>query len=454
MASNSYRIGKYNFEVDFEWVSLGLSENDGFKKILSERGHSCFVKISGESEVAGSQIGTKKKSGYSGKSYSLAGYVEALVDSDRYIFVRELGDGTYYFLLVDNGYIQKDSDSIIAETSLIQSKIAEAASKSMDIFIDSTNADYLTAGEQKTDLSIDEHLTEDKPENDCLVRTTSDTRNQVLKLVVLSLFAVSLVSALYFGYGIIKKQWEESKRESQPIKTRQQLEMEKKAEAEKKVAQRLLLRTKGLAPEAQVRGCIDSYNYQNGLINIGGWTLESMECSARGLVTKISQNTLFDMTPLQLKQRFEDITGVKITFGNGSDQWLKSAQITNNLGIMGMPRREGILPDELPTRGEIEQKIRAKLFDLKRKGFAIDGISEKPEIFSEEDNIPPELLYTVGTIKFYTSNMHQAMVVAGVLTDRFVTFNKIDVFSSNKPQVNGSEDSSLTHTVIINYFYR
>ena len=60
MASNSYRIGKYNFEVDFEWVSLGLSENDGFKKILSERGHSCFVKISGESEVAGSQIGTKK----------------------------------------------------------------------------------------------------------------------------------------------------------------------------------------------------------------------------------------------------------------------------------------------------------------------------------------------------------------------------------------------------------
>lgn len=455
--SDSFKILKHRFETGFTWSLLSKKDSSKIKETLKDKGHGCYVLVSRDDAVGGTSFGSKSKKAESKTSHSVAAYVFELVETQYgikgYIFLRELEDGNFYFLKVENGYIQKGSDVVISLDEA-KTRIAAANDDNNSIYIDSERASWIANGIDYKDISLEETIKQGdlKPNVSTKIVGLNDQRNKILlSLVILALSAVILLVG-YWSVNLIIDKWKESQKVERKLKTKSELALENRKAKELIVAKRLLQRTKTLSPKAISMSCIRSYFNQDGLRDIGGWDLNNVVCKPDGLGSIYVQNDIRAISSQEFADRVQGYERMKVSMSpNG--RWMGKATVKNTSGFVNNKVREGITLEELPSLNDINNSIMAKLRDLKLKGVYFGDIREAKEIFSEEDNVPEDLPYMVGNLVFVLPSLDRVQLISELFNYNFVQFIELEIHNA-KPLNLNTEDKSLKYVLKISYFYR
>lgn len=460
--SDLFNINKFTFEAGFKWTAVAEFDTAQIKKFLSENDHNCYALAKNDESVGGGTLGTKVAVSKKKSSHSLAAFVFELIEEQfgvkKYIFIHEIEndpDNRLYYLNVENGYIQDDSDVIVSQDEAM-SRIAIADTKGEVIYLDSSRASFISNGVSYNDLSIKDTLDEGyvKPSSSTRVTGLNDGRDKLLKgfIVAVALFALLYLSYFTINYAI--GLYKDSKKKNESLMTKSQIALQNKKAKEAIVAQRLMLKTKTLSPAAISNSCIKSYFEQDGVKSIGGWKLYSVKCKPNGLINMFIQEDMRGaLSPTDFEARVSSYDRMKVTMSpNG--RWLGKATVTNTIGFVNNSMREGLLPEDLPTHFDIQTTIFSKLRDLKLKGIYFGDVQEAPEQFTEEQDIPPELLYTVGSVPFVLSSLDQVQLVSDYFNYPYVQLREIELLSDTPINISGVNDKSLKYILKLSFFYR
>lgn len=435
--SEHFVINGHHFEDGFTWVALTSPSDKAIAAAMQDRGHGCYVSMGskdGRDTISGLVLGTKEVRKGGSKSYSLAAFIYDVFRFDggigNFTFIRQLGDDGYYYLEVEGGYIQ-GGDVILSSLDQIHDVVSNCQG---ELFIDSPNAQMIADVHEYKDVSVRRIMDEHSLGSRHLIKSPNDARARQIRMLMWVIVAAGGLYAAYLGMDYIKEWWAEFNREEVVEKSQEQIALEKRAKAERIVGERLKSQTAGLSAFDVVEGCFDSYLFQGGAFDVGGWKMTDIKCTSSNLQSKYEQGNVYELSGEALTQRLSQIDGVKVRVGDGKD-WLKTATLTVDKGYADRISNPGLFLEQLPNPNVANGFVMDNLKRFYMTGFGTGQVSQVRVSFPPEQEIPEELLYYEGRFSVQTSGLGQLVKVVGLLNKEWIKVTNVNFGAGEKSRL-------------------